>query len=507
MPDRADAVQQFERNVASFLFRHRLLPIAGGAEKPSLGVAVSGGADSVCLLLVLHALRSQLGCTLRVLHVNHGLRGADADADEAFVKELAESLGLPVEFHRIPPATAPASGIEEWARAQRLCFFADCMQQERVDLVALGHHRGDQAETFFFRLMRGAGSQGLGGMAPRNPGGIVRPLLGVSRAQIVTYLRAKGARWREDATNRDLSITRNAIRQNWLPRLTETWNPQLEAVLAGTAEQLRDESAWLDEVATGKLHEIFKPGCFGWEATAAGFSALPVALQRRVLRLLARHGHTGEARKPALTATDAIGLSFAATETIRQMWTAPKGQGRFLWKGLQFARSGRFVRAAPAKMPSPVPNHAVPITANQTGRFHVEGCYFLAKLRYLTGTERDSAGFNHPDSGYTESWSFLNPSQLVFPICLRCWHPGDIFESESRGTKRKLKELFQVAGLPAWRRLHELVLESDGKIVWTSSLGVATGMGWSGTGPALGVTALEPLGVTALEQGAASGDF
>jgi tRNA(Ile)-lysidine synthase len=485
MPDRTHVAQQFERSVAMFLTGHRLLP-----EPVDLGVAVSGGADSVCLLLVLQALAPLHGCRLRVLHVNHGLRGEVSDADEDFVRSLADSLQLPVHVHRVQPDDVPATGIEDWARARRQQFFAECIGQSLVDRIAVGHHRGDQAETFLFRLMRGAGSHGLGGMAPRNRAGVVRPLLGVSRRQIVDYLQARGVAWREDASNADPRFARNAIRGEWLPRLADAWNPQLESVLAGTAEQLRDESAWLDVVAAEKAQQLFRRSCFGWEAATADFAALPVALQRRVLRMLAQTAASGErAGSSGLDAGQqpAIGLGFAAVETIRDLWTGSRGHGRFLWHGLQFARSGHLIRIAGTSAPAAPVGAELLVAEGVTGVFQLDGCFQTAELRYLTGSPHDSHGSEPFDSGYTEGWSFLIPSRLSFPIRLRCWHPGDVFQSKDGEKKHKLKELFQRSGLPVWRRGHELVIESGDEIVWTSSYGTAAGFGWNGSGPALGV--------------------
>ncbi|MGA2435564.1 MAG: tRNA lysidine(34) synthetase TilS, partial [Bryobacteraceae bacterium] len=229
-----------------------------------VGVAVSGGADSVCLLLVLRELAPEWDLKLCVLHVNHGLRGEESDADARFVEELAAKFGL--EFHcrqadvrRIAADTG--DNLEQAARRVRREFFRSFLESGRLKRVALGHTQSDQAETVLFRFLRGSGTAGLAGIRPVTPEGFVRPLLAVTRADVEEYLRARGAGWREDSSNRDLSFARNRIRHELLPTLTSGWNPALAAVLAGTASVAQDEEEYwrgvVDEVIGGQL--LLKP--------------------------------------------------------------------------------------------------------------------------------------------------------------------------------------------------------------------------------------------------------
>ena len=211
------------------------------------GVAVSGGADSVCLLEVLRELAPRWDLRLAVLHLDHGLRGEESRQDAEFVRELARARELPFILER---AELPAGNLEEAAREARLRFFRERIAAGAVDSVAVGHTRSDQAETVLFRFLRGAGTAGLAGIHPVTGDGIVRPLLDVTRAETEAFLRARGIAWREDSTNASARFARNRIRHGLLPQLTRDWNPALEATLAKTADwALAEEAYWKDEIA------------------------------------------------------------------------------------------------------------------------------------------------------------------------------------------------------------------------------------------------------------------
>ena len=283
-------------------------------------VAVSGGADSVALLLSLteaNRLKEPLGVVLSVVHVHHCLRGAEADRDEAFVRELCERLEVPLVMERVDVAArqnAEHEGLEEAARELRYGVFCKLMEAGKADVVATAHTLDDQAETVVMKLLRGAWTEGIGGIAPAleksekteqkssAPGRIVRPMLSVRRAEVEAFLRERGQTWREDATNRDVSLTRNRVRHELMPIL-RSFNPGIDVVLARLAEIARDEEAfWQAEVAR-LLPQILLPGRpvrGGGRAvgTVTGNSSCAVeverlraiapALRRRVLRAAAR---------------------------------------------------------------------------------------------------------------------------------------------------------------------------------------------------------------------------
>ena len=247
-------------HVAAF-FRGWTLPGAAGV------VAVSGGPDSVALAHALLGLRREgiLG-KLVVAHVNHGLRGAESDADEAFVADLvdqwrANDRGL-LHCRTIHTTTAELAqqlgeNIEAIAREHRYEWLAHIASEEEADWVAVGHTADDQAETVLFRLLRGSGLDGLRGMSPRRPlTGVIellRPLLALRRQDVLAYLQREGLPFREDSSNRDLGFTRNRIRHQMIPQLQRDYNPALTDVLCRLAEQAREAQEEMRPIAEALL--------------------------------------------------------------------------------------------------------------------------------------------------------------------------------------------------------------------------------------------------------------
>ncbi len=224
--------------VAEFITRHRMFEHGQRA-----GVAVSGGADSVFLLHALHELAPRWNLKLSVIHIEHGIRGADSLADADFVRALAAGFGLPFHLHE---ANIPAidGNLEQAAREVRQSFYLELIRSGTLDCVATGHTRSDQAETVLYRLLRGSGLAGLSGILPMTGEGIVRPLLEIRRGEIEAWLREHEIHWREDATNQDRAYARNRLRHEILPLLRESFNPQLDEALANLATLAQDEEAY-----------------------------------------------------------------------------------------------------------------------------------------------------------------------------------------------------------------------------------------------------------------------
>ncbi len=209
---------------------------------------VSGGADSVCLLFVLLELQKELGFELVVAHVNHGLRGAFADADETYVKKLCEEKGIPCEcyFEDVELfAKKRKQSTEEAGREVRKAFFKELLLKYEGTKIALAHHKNDNAETLLLNLARGTGLKGLGGIAPVN-GNIIRPLLCVTREEIEDYLDALGISYCQDATNAEDDYTRNRIRNHVLPYLEKEVNTKTIEHMNETMEQLRQIQVYMD---------------------------------------------------------------------------------------------------------------------------------------------------------------------------------------------------------------------------------------------------------------------
>ena len=284
-----------------------------------LCVAVSGGADSVALLLAIHAAnhtkRDALGVGLSAVHVHHGLRGAEADTDQQFVEDLCARLDIPLHLHQasIPDRiTHTGETIEEAARAVRNDFFASLILSGQTDSILTAHTLDDQSETVLMKLLRGAWTEGLSGIhpivtvpipsQPKRTGQILRPLLHIRRAEIESYLNQLHQPWRNDSSNSDEAFTRNRIRHHILP-LLRAENPSLDQTLSNLAELAREEeSRWQTELSR-LLPQLLLPGKpvrGGGRAVSTNpaesaiaielerLRTLDPALRRRVLRAAAR---------------------------------------------------------------------------------------------------------------------------------------------------------------------------------------------------------------------------
>jgi len=246
-----------------------------------LGVAVSGGADSVALLCLLAPICKKNKIKLVVLHLDHGLRSTSAQ-DAKWVKALAKKVGATcvVERHEVTAHQTEAISVEMAAREVRQAFFAACRAKFKLDAIATGHQADDVAETVLLRLMRGAGASGLAPLRAQSRG-YIRPLLHVSGAAIRSWLKQKKITWCEDKTNKDVSIPRNQMRHEILPFLEEKFGPALRMNVCRTAEILQEEDAILEEMAQDYIsHERHDE-----TLDMHRLKASPVAVQRRVMRV------------------------------------------------------------------------------------------------------------------------------------------------------------------------------------------------------------------------------
>ena len=256
----------------------------------SLLIGISGGADSVALL---HLLLENGYRNLILCHFNHQLRGADSDDDATFVKNLATSLQLPFELGTEDVqalATREKLSLEAAAREARYEFFAAVAQKRNVKKLLLAHHADDQVETCFLHFLRGTGSAGLAGMLPvsqRTIDGvdleIARPLLAISKKELISFLTSHQLTWREDDSNKSHLPTRNRLRNRVLPLLDELIGPSYRNAITRTATILAAEDEYLESLAAPQAQQA--------ELKTQELAAMPLALQRRVVHAWLRtHG-------------------------------------------------------------------------------------------------------------------------------------------------------------------------------------------------------------------------
>jgi tRNA(Ile)-lysidine synthase len=424
-----------------------------------VGVAVSGGADSVCLLHVLNELRPRWDLRLSVLHLDHGLRGEESRGDARFVAELAASLGLEVhirEWDVRGMARESGDNLEQAARKARQEFFLEFLAAGRLDRVALGHTRSDQAETVLFRFLRGAGTAGLAGIRPVTAEGLVRPLLGVERREVEAYLRERGLLWREDSTNADVTFDRNRIRHQLLPALEREWNPALAATLANMADWALEEEAWWEgHVARlAAEHLVSRPPAVLVRADA--LAALPPAAARRLLR------HAIERVKG-----DLRGIDFEHIRTILEMASAGEGHGRTQAPGVDVMRSFEWLRIAPREAGR---ERDFRLALSTPGRVKLpDGSLLCAELIEMAGPTAMS------DSVYNGTRGCLDWERLKCALAVRNWRPGDQYQPIGHPCEERLKLLFQKERIPLWERRTWPVLVTGGEaIVWSRRFGGAT---------------------------------
>ncbi len=235
------------QRVKTYVETHHMLQ-----ENDHVITGVSGGADSVCLLFMLKELKKEIPLELTAVHIHHGLRGGSADADERYVKELCERLGVRcVTFHE---------NVEQYAKEQRLTLeeagrnirrqiFEKVCKERNGTKIALAHHQNDNAETLLWNLSRGCGLRGLGGISPveGDPVQYIRPLLCVQRREIEAFLQEKGISYCTDETNLEDHYTRNRIRNHVIPYLEQEINPQVVTHMSGTMEQMRAVWAFMEK--------------------------------------------------------------------------------------------------------------------------------------------------------------------------------------------------------------------------------------------------------------------
>ena len=249
-------------------------------------VGVSGGADSICLLLMLLELKKDIGFDIVAVHVNHGLRGEDANADEAFVKQFCKERGVPFESYSVDlkaVASERKQSTEEAGREVRREFFEQTRVKYNGSKIALAHHQNDNAETFLFRLARGTGLKGLGGMAPIKDK-FIRPLLCVDRNEIEGYLEDNGISYCTDITNESDEYTRNRIRNHMIPSLVKQVNSKAVGHISETMEQIRQVQDYLEQQAEGYMIECVLQSESGYLLAEDKYREMPEVLKPLLLK-------------------------------------------------------------------------------------------------------------------------------------------------------------------------------------------------------------------------------
>lgn len=266
---------QFVKTIQNFAFQNDLW---GKGSK--IVVGVSGGSDSSCLLSVLKKLESKYDLKLHVAHVNYGLRGADSDHDEEFVRKLAEKYDIEISVLK-PKKSQYKGNLENSLRDIRYNFFEKIRKELDFDLIAVAHNQDDQAETVLMRIIRGSGLNGLSAMKAK-AGFVIRPLLQTSKKDILAYLKQNKLKFCTDKSNLDERFTRNGVRHGLLPYLEKNFNPRVKQTLGQWSLAVADDYEFINQSAESFVQAVCKNKCADF--LEKEFLKMHLSLQRQVLR-------------------------------------------------------------------------------------------------------------------------------------------------------------------------------------------------------------------------------
>lgn len=441
-------------------------------------VALSGGSDSVALLHLLREMEADGELVVAgAAHLHHGLRGADADADEAFCRALAERLKVPFVSARADIAALAREqkrSIEDAARSARYAFLDRAADEVGADVIATAHTRDDQAETFLLRLLRGAATRGLSAIRPR-AGRVIRPVLDVARAELRAFLEARGETFREDATNADVSILRNRIRHDLIPYIQSRFSEAAPELLARQAALAREDEELLQPLAieTARRVVLRENGPGGSiELDAAALAAAPRALGSRV-------AHSVLSR---LAVTRAIG----ADHVDRLLALAANGkEGACIsFPGHHAQRRGGVIRLAAGRgTPTKVQN-SFAFELSIPGEVHWQPDGWTIRAEHL------ASGPNDRQWAAKGAEVGVAAASVALPLGIRTRRPGDRFQPLGAPGARKLQDFLVDRKVPrAERDSLPLVVDGRDRIVWV--VGHSVGEDFRVIDPSAGVLLLK----------------
>lgn len=426
--------------VKATLKKHRLLKTGDKTL-----VSVSGGPDSVALLSILHELKDEFQWNLEVAHINHKLRGKESDKDLEFVRKLADKNGL--QFHSSHVNTKKFAkdkklSLEDAARQIRYNFLEKTTQKIKADKIALGHTQNDQAETVLMRLFRGSGTLGLSGI-PIRRGKFVRPLLEVSREEVLKYLKQNKLSYRIDKSNLTAQFLRNRIRAKFLPWLKKWINPEIVSTMSRTATILNEIEQYLDKETKKIFEKLTQTGKNKILINRPKFSKLDHIFKRN----LVRYGWS------KLTA-EIYPLEFKQVERVLGLVETGKVGKRVNLKSGYWAELNSKHLVIFKKQ---LKKYKIPVKF--PGEFRLNGHNLKARI-----IERKKL----PEKIRTKSQNqaYLDWEKLKGTLNLRGYLPGDKFKPLGMKGNQKLSDFFVNSKIPRHKREEILLLTSKKKIAW-----------------------------------------
>ena len=442
-----------EQKVLAYILGKNLI---SSGEK--LAVAVSGGPDSVCLLHILSGLRQELDIELHIAHLNHQLRGAESDADAAYVAGLARRLRIPatIESRNVRAYRAlHRLTLEEAAREVRYNFLAGVAEKIGAVKVAVGHTADDHAETVLMHVIRGSGTRGLRGLLPvsrwQSPGyslTVIRPLLELSRRDTVTYCKRHHLKPRTDTSNLSVEPLRNRLRHELIPELRK-YNPQIAEALLRLARTSTEDMDYIETEARRLHGKVLKVERGSVAIEKKSFITQPPAMKRQLLR------SSIESLLGNLKDIEAVHI-----EDIIAALDKPAGKVIGLPFGLNFTiEYDRYVLAPDAASLCPFPALENEIELKVPGKTDFSGWRVMAAIVSPSAVEamdKDADGFS----------ACFDYARVAKPLTVRCRLPGDRFQPLGMAQPKKLNVFMIDARIPqAWRRRIPIVC-AGGQILW-----------------------------------------
>ena len=438
--DAEKTVQRIEQTLLGYIARQGLF-LSGSR----VIAACSGGADSMALLLFLLRNAERLHITVQAAHVNHGLRGAAADADAAFVADFCRQHGVKLHLFDATQEgiSIPPHASENWARGLRYDWF-DRLAQQNDALIATAHTMSDQAETMLFRMARGTGLHGLTGIAPQR-GCYRRPFLCVSRADTESYCAALGQRYVQDETNAEDLYARNRIRHDAVPALVYA-NPAALQAMSRLGEQLRTLDNWLDEMAAELLRQAAVPG--GYDA--AKLAAAPEPVAKTALHKLVSATRDAEEKYLELLYGALLRGSGGVQLTDDTLWRVENGT---LFLQPNIPETPKSISPQPFRL----------------GKFCLPGGYTV-----VFETVKYENFLNNPTFSKKDLNCCADCDRILSYTVLRTRQPGDFFQPAGR-CRKTLKKYFNETKVPQPQRALLPLLAKGSEVVWLWGSGFAEG--------------------------------
>lgn len=420
----------FCQKIWQFITKHGLF-----SEGQKVIVAVSGGIDSIVLLDLFLWLRSTKKIDITVAHVNHSLRGKESDGDEKFVRRVCEKNGIPFYCERVATkkiAQKAKRSVQETARDLRYEFFETLESTLNADHVATAHNANDNAETLLMNLFRGTGIDGLGGI-PIQRGTIVRPLLGVTRKEIERYARKRKLQYREDSSNLHDDYTRNFIRHKVIPKIEQRINPSLVETLSNLSEIVRLNSEYTKEALKRSA------GIVESRIEIQHFEQMHPYLQQMLIH--------------RLLTEKKIEPRYGIIHSLLELRNNQKGTVVDLDRSYVAERIDDAIVLRDRKTPPAFEYHL-----QDEGSISTDEFVFTIKKSAVPDNKIN------PDTSH----EYIDASMLKFPVTVRRWKKGDVFNPIGMMGKKKVSDFFGERKFSSEQKKRIPIVESENRIVWVA---------------------------------------